>query len=226
MIVLSAYAGQVILCAVVSYLLGSLPTAYWVARAKGINIFEVGSGNMGGTNVARAVGGGWAVLTGLIDVAKGILAVWLARDAILPEEVGLATAVAATGAGVGHNWSLFATLLTASFSEGRLKLILRGGKGAATAFGAMMMIQPMASLTAAAIAVVIIAGTRYVSLGVLVGFGLANIWLTALIAAGRQPPILLLYVVALSLMLALGHRGNIRRLLAGTERRLGERVKG
>ena len=222
----SAYAGQVILCAVVSYLLGSLPTAYLVARGKGVNIFEVGSGNMGGTNVARAVGGGWALLTGLIDVAKGLLAVWLARDAILPEEMGLATAVAATGAGVGHNWSLFATLLTASFSEGRLKIVVRGGKGAATAFGAMMMIQPVASLAAAAVAAVIIGGTRYVSLGVLVGFGLANIWLTALIVDGRQAPILLLYVVALSLMLGLGHRGNIGRLLAGTERRLGERVKG
>ena len=226
MIVSSAYVGQVILCAVVSYLLGSLPTAYLVARAKGVNIFEVGSGNMGGTNVARAVGGGWALLTGLIDVAKGLLAVWLARDAILPEQVGLATAVAATGAGVGHNWSLFATLLTASFSEGRLKIVVRGGKGAATAFGAMMMIQPVASLAAAAVAAVIIGGTRYVSLGVLVGFGLANIWLTALIVDGRQAPILLLYVVALSLMLGLGHRGNIGRLLAGTERRLGERAKG
>lgn len=225
-IVSSAYVGQVILCAAVSYLLGSLPTAYLVARAKGVNIFEVGSGNMGGTNVARAVGGGWALLTGLIDVAKGIAAVWLARDAILPEEMGLATAVAATGAGVGHNWSLFATLLTASFSEGRLKIVVRGGKGAATAFGAMMMIQPVASLAAAAVAAIIIGGTRYVSLGVLVGFGLANIWLTALIVDGRQAPILLLYVVALSLMLGLGHRGNIGRLLAGTERRLGERAKG
>ena len=219
-------AAQVILCVVVSYLIGSFPTAYLVAKAKGVNIFEVGSGNMGGTNVARAVGGGWAVFTGLVDAGKGVLAVWLARDVILAQQVGMATAVAATGAVAGHNWSLFATLLTASFKGGRLKLIVRGGKGAATAFGAMMMIQPVQSLAAAGIAIAVIARTRYVSLGVLVGFAAANIWLTALVGADLQPPILLLYVTALSLMLTVRHRGNIARLLAGAERRLGERAEG
>ena len=219
-------AAQVILCIAASYLIGSFPTAYLVAKAKGVNIFEVGSGNMGGTNVARAVGGGWAVFTGVVDAGKGVLAVWLARDVILAQQVGLATAAAATAAVAGHNWSLFATLLTASFKGGRLKLVVRGGKGAATAFGAMMMIQPLQSLAAAGIAIAVIARTRYVSLGVLTGFAVANIWLTALVIAGSQPPILLLYAAALSLMLTARHRGNIARLLAGTERRLGERAEG
>lgn len=217
-------AAQVILCIVASYLIGSFPTAYLVAKAQNINIFEVGSGNMGGTNVARAVGNGWALLTGLIDAAKGIFAVWLARDVILAQQIGVATSVAATSVVVGHNWSLFATLLTASFKGGRLKLIIRGGKGAATAFGAMMMIQPFQSLIAAAIAIAIIARTRYVSLGVLTGFAVANIWLLLLVGTDFQPPIILLYVVALSLMLLLRFRGNMQRLLAGTERRLGERA--
>ena len=97
---------------------------------------------MGGTNVARAVGMGWAVFTGLVDVMKGIFAVWLARDLVLPGQIGVATSVSATCVVVGHNWSLFATLLTASIKEGKLRLIVRGGKGAATAFGAMLMIQP------------------------------------------------------------------------------------
>lgn len=215
---------QVILCIVTSYLIGSFPTAYLVAKAQNINIFEVGSGNMGGTNVARAVGNGWALLTGLIDAAKGIFAVWLARDVILTQQIGVATSIAATSVVVGHNWSLFATLLTASFKGGRLKLIIRGGKGAATAFGAMMMIQPFQSLIAAAIAIAIIARTRYVSLGVLTGFAVANIWLLLLVGADFQPPIILLYVVALSLLLLLRFRGNMQRLLAGTERRLGERA--
>ena len=214
----------VILCIVTSYLIGSFPTAYLVAKAQNINIFEVGSGNMGGTNVARAVGNGWALLTGLIDAAKGIFAVWLARDVILAQQIGVATSVAATSVVVGHNWSLFATLLTASFKGGRLKLIVRGGKGAATAFGTMMMIQPFQSLIAAAIAIAIIARTRYVSLGVLTGFAVANIWLILLVGTDFQPPIILLYVVALSLMLLLRFRGNMQRLLAGTERRLGERA--
>ena len=217
-------AAQVILCIVTSYLIGSFPTAYFVGKAKKVNIFEVGSGNMGGTNVARAVGKGWAIFTGLVDVSKGILAVWLARDFILPEQIGVATSISATSVVVGHNWSLFATVLTASIKEGKLRLIVRGGKGAATAFGAMMMIQPFQSLVAAAIAIAIVSRTRYVSLGVLIGFAVANLWLLLLVGTEFQKPILLLYAVALSVMLLLRHRSNVQRLLAGTERRLGEQV--
>ena len=215
---------QVIACIVACYLIGSFPTAYFVGKARNVNIFEVGSGNMGGTNVARAVGKGWAVFTGLVDVSKGVFAVWLARDVILPEQIGVATSVSATSVVVGHNWSLFATILTASIKEGKLRLIVRGGKGAATAFGAMMMIQPFQSLVAAAIGIAIISRTRYVSLGVLIGFAVANLWLILLVGTDFQKPILLLYAVALSVMLLLRHRSNVQRLLTGTERRLGEQV--
>ena len=215
---------QVILCIVASYLIGSFPTAYFVGKARNVNIFEVGSGSMGGTNVARAVGKGWAIFTGLVDVSKGVFAVWLARDIILAEQVGVATSISATSVVVGHNWSLFATVLTASIKEGKLRLIVRGGKGAATAFGAMMMIQPVQSLVAAAIGIAIISRTRYVSLGVLIGFAVANFWLILLVGTEFQKPILLLYAVALTVMLLLRHRGNVQRLLAGTERRLGEQV--
>ena len=215
---------QVILCIVASYLIGSFPTAYFVGKARNVNIFEVGSGSMGGTNVARAVGKGWAIFTGLVDVSKGVFAVWLARDIILAEQIGVATSISSTSVVVGHNWSLFATVLTASIKEGKLRLIVRGGKGAATAFGAMMMIQPLQSLVAAAIGIAIISRTRYVSLGVLIGFAVANFWLILLVGTEFQKPILLLYAVALTGMLLLRHRGNVQRLLAGTERRLGEQV--
>lgn len=216
----------VILCIVVSYLIGSFPTAFLVGKAKNVNIFEVGSGNMGGTNVARALGKGWAIFTGLVDIAKGIFAVWLARDVILPQHIGMATSIAATSVVVGHNWSLFATVLTASIKEGKLRLIVRGGKGAATAFGAMIMIQPLQILVAAIIGIVVVARTRYVSLGVLIGFAVANVWLVLLVGTEFQKPILLLYVVALTVMLLLRHRGNLQRLMAGTERRYGEQVSG
>jgi len=217
-------AAQLLFIIVMSYLIGSFPTAYCIGKLKNINIFEVGSGNMGGTNVARALGKGWALATIVVDVGKGAGAVLLARDVILPTQMDVATAVAATCAVAGHNWSLFATVFSASFQGGRLKLIVRGGKGAATAFGAMMMIQPFQSLVAAAIAIAIVLRTRYVSLAVLIGFGLANLWLLLLVGTELQPPILLLYALALSLMLVWRHRGNIQRLLAGTERRLGERA--
>ena len=217
-------AAQVLLIIISSYLIGSFPTAYFVGKAKNVNIFEVGSGNMGGTNVARAIGKGWAIFTGLIDVLKGVLAVLLARDLILPAQIGVATSVSATCVVVGHNWSLFATVLTASIKEGKLKLIVRGGKGAATAFGAMLMIQPFQILVAAAIAIAIVIRTRYVSLGVLIGFGIANLWLILLVGAEYQKPILLLYALTLTIMIPLRHRANVERLLAGTERRLGEPV--
>ncbi len=213
---------QVLLIIASSYLIGSFPTAYFVGKAKDVNIFEVGSGNMGGTNVARAVGKGWALFTGVVDVLKGVFAVWLARDLLLPAQIGVATSVAATSVVAGHNWSLFATLLTASIKEGKLKLIVRGGKGAATAFGAMLMIQPLQILVAAAIAIAIVVRTRYVSLGVLIGFGVANLWLILLVSAEYQKPILLLYAIALTVMIPLRHKANVERLLAGTERRLGE----
>ena len=215
---------QVILIIVSSYLIGSFPTAYVVGKVKNVNIFEVGSGNMGGTNVARAVGKGWAIFTGLIDVLKGVLAVLLARDLILPAQIGVATSVAATCVVVGHNWSLFATVLTASIKEGKLRLFVRGGKGAATAFGAMLMIQPFQILVAAVIAIAVIARTRYVSLGVLIGFAVANLWLILLVGAEFQRPILLLYAIALSVMIPLRHWSNMQRLISGTERRLGERA--
>jgi len=213
---------QVILVIVSSYLIGSFPTAYLVAKAQNVNIFEVGSGNMGGTNVARAVGKGWALFTILADAGKGIFAVWLARDVILTDQIGVATAVSATVVVIGHNWSLFATLLSMSYVEGRFKLVIRGGKGAATAFGTMLMIQPFQSLVAAGIAIFIISRTKYVSLGVLVGYLVAIIWLIVLVGTEFQETTILLYVVALSLMLLMRFRENIQRLLSGTERRLGD----
>lgn len=217
-------AAALLLIIVSSYLIGSFPTAYFVGKRRRVNIFESGSGNMGGTNVARVLGKGWALLTIAADVGKGGLAVLLARDLILPEQLGLATSLAATCVVIGHNWSLFATVLTASVADGKLKLSVRGGKGAATAFGAMLMIQPFQILVAGAIAIAVIARTRYVSLGVLIGFAVANIWLVLLVGSAFQPPILLLYALALSVMIPLRHWGNVQRLLAGTERRLGERA--
>ena len=172
-------AAQVILIILSSYLIGSFPTAYFVGKAKNVNIFEVGSGNMGGTNVARAVGKGWAIFTGLVDVLKGIFAVWLARDLILPEQIGVATSVSGTCVVVGHNWSLFATVLTASIKEGKLKLI--GARRQGRSDGIRRDVDdsaPSKSWFAAArrrrgdpLAL------AYVSLGVLIGFAVANLWL-------------------------------------------------
>ena len=116
-----------ILVLVLSYLLGALPTAFLVARLRGVNIFKVGSGNMGATNVARALGLGWGILTWFLDMSKGVVAILIARQ-IMTNTLAIATVIAGIACIIGHNWSIFVALLTGK---------LRGGKGASVAFASL-----------------------------------------------------------------------------------------
>lgn len=204
---------QILLIIVVSYLLGSFPTAYVVARLRNINIFEYGSGNMGATNVIRAMGLGWGLFVWFFDSAKAIIAILIAVQ-VLPDNRAMATVIAALCAIVGHNWSLFAAIITGT---------IRGGKGAATAFGTLLMIVPLHVIAAMlVVAGVIIAVTRYVSLGVLLMFVVATVWMLVLVTQAQIPWEYAFYSLALALLIIVRFRGNIQRLLAGTERRLGE----
>lgn len=206
---------HVIAVVVVSYLLGSIPTAYIIAKSRGVDIFQVGSGNMGATNVSRALGMRWGILVMLIDVFKGVVAIYLSRQ-ILADNKAAATTISALTAIVGHNWSLFATILTGT---------LRGGKGAATAFGTLLMIAPwhiIVVMLVLGIAIVII--TRYVSLGVLVGLFMGLGWMVVLNIQQQLDLWLFVYTLILGAMLLFRFRENIQRLLAGTERRLGDRT--
>jgi acyl phosphate:glycerol-3-phosphate acyltransferase len=209
------YLTAMLFIVIFSYLLGSIPTAYIVARLKNINIFEVGSGNMGATNVVRALGPRWGAGVLLFDVLKGVIAITLARY-LLPDSKGAATTVSAIVVVIGHNWSLFAALVTGT---------LRGGKGAATAFGTLLMIAPVQVIVGMTVlGGLVVARTRYVSLGVLLAFALATIWMTVLILQQKLEPDLMTYSWVLALMIMVRFRDNIQRLLAGTERRLGERT--
>ncbi|MAU13225.1 MAG: acyl-phosphate glycerol 3-phosphate acyltransferase [Anaerolineaceae bacterium] len=213
----------ILLIIVTSYLIGSLPTAYLIAKSRNINIFEVGSGNMGGTNVARALGTKWGVITVLLDVCKGIAAIVLAR-LLLPDEKWGATTISAIAVIIGHNWSLFATFLYHTAVKSK-HLTIRGGKGAATALGTMIMIaQPQIIIGMVAVFGVLIALTRYVSLGVLASFTLATIWVYALATQNQLPIEYATYSVLLGILLLWRFRENIQRLLTGQERRLGDRV--
>ncbi|MDQ7027981.1 MAG: glycerol-3-phosphate acyltransferase [Anaerolineae bacterium] len=209
-----------------SYLVGALPTAYLITRfVYKVNIFELGSGNMGGTNVARIMGIPWGIATVLIDICKGIMAVYLAQ-LMIPDSTLSASMLAAVAAIVGHNWSIFATLLYRYYQK-EFKII--GGKGAATAFGTMILLLPYV-----VIAILLITGiglavlTRYASLSVLVSFSTALTW-TAVWAirngsSDGTTSIYLLYVTSVAVLILWRFRENIQRLLAGTERRIGERV--
>ncbi len=202
------------LVVVISYLLGSFPTAYLIGRLRHVNIFEIGSGNMGATNVIRATGGiGYGLIVWFFDSTKGIIAMLIAAQ-IIPRDPIAASVLAAIIAIIGHNWSLFATLLTGT---------IRGGKGAATAFGTLLLIVPFHVIAAMLVlAGFIIALTRYVSLGVLTMFGLAIIWLLVLISQHVIAPDYLFYALGITALILIRFRENIQRIIAGTERRLGE----
>jgi len=186
---------SVMLVIAISYIIGSFPTAYLVARTRGVDIFKVGSGNMGATNVIRACGFRYGLIVWAWDVFKGILAILIARW-LIPENPTAASVLAAVAAVAGHNWSFLATVLTGS---------IRGGKGAATATGTFVLL------------------TRYVSLGVLISAAAAGAAIVLLVGLGQMEPVYSVYLLV-CYMIFLRHRNNIYNLLAGKERRLGDRI--
>lgn len=205
-----ALRGAAVLLA--AYLLGALPFSVWIARARGIDVRKVGSGNPGATNVLRSAGRGPGLLALAFDVAKGVVAVVLAHQ-LAPSAAWLGWA--ALAAVCGHVFSVF--------------LGFRGGKGVATAAGALGAVSPAALGVAAAVFVLTVALTRFVSLGSMlaaVTFPIALWFFTdgslADSAPWSDPRLgLVLSSSAIALLVAVRHRANVARLLAGTENRLG-----
>lgn len=191
-------------CVVIAYLLGTIPSGYLVARIRGVNIQQVGSGNIGATNVLRSVGLLPAILVVILDPLKGVLAV------LLPMLLGVdAWGVAASGLAVvlGNNYNVF--------------LKFRGGKGIATSIGVLIALSPAVGVVAVLAGVYTIALGRFVSLGSLVGIFVAPL---ILLLTGAAAPVLALGM-ALAALATWRHRENIVRLAAGSESRIGQRVK-
>jgi acyl phosphate:glycerol-3-phosphate acyltransferase len=204
-----------ILSTLIGYLLGAIPVAYLVARFKSVNIFEVGSGNMGTTNVIRAVGPRMGILVLLLDMLKGMAAIWIARR-LMSEAPDVATVIAAAAAIIGHNWSIFVRMVTGH---------LRGGKGAATALGTFLLIAPWYLIMVMLIGgVSVLIRTRYMSLAVLVMLAIASPALIVMSLVDTLPltPVYLIYTLSLTGLILYRFRENIKRLLAGNERRVGE----
>lgn len=201
-----------------SYAIGSFPTAYLVGRINGINIFEYGSGNMGATNVGRTLGTFWGMTVFMVDILKGILAVWVARQIAANEPFSTQTSVsliAAVAVVTGHNWSLIASLISGS---------IKGGKGAATTAGTWIILMPAMVVAIPLIFLAfIIVTTRYMSLAVMVSSAVGGIIILAMVLAGQLETVYLLWLL-MPIMVIGRHHENIKRLLAGNERRLGERV--
>lgn len=190
---------------VAAYLLGSISFSYfmvWLLRGRDIR--DVGSGNAGATNVLRTTGLAPALLVLLLDIAKGAVPVLIAVDLEANPITVAATALAAV---LGHVFPLY--------------LRFRGGKGVATALGALAALAPWPTAGGLAAVLLVVSWTRLVSLGSIVGVTLVPIlmffWEVEAWYAAAGAAIALLVIVR--------HSSNIRRLRAGTERRLGERVE-
>jgi glycerol-3-phosphate acyltransferase PlsY len=186
----------------IGYLAGSIPFAFLAGRVRGIDVRQIGSGNVGATNVLRTSGVAAAVCVMLLDIAKGAGAVrWVSALGT----GGSAPALAGLAAVVGHIYPVW--------------LRFRGGKGVATAAGAFSVLTPMAMLPAVLLFVITVWLTRFVSLGSLV----ATVALGPIAASLGAPPSVVLAAVLAAALIVFRHRSNIRRLRAGTERRVGER---
>ncbi len=186
-----------------AYLVGALPVGFLVARVFGVvDIRRHGSGSIGATNVLRSAGWLPALLTLGGDIVKGYAAV--AAAGALADDPG-ARAVAAVAAIVGNCWSVF--------------LRFRGGKGVATGLGALLNLVPWAVAPAVPVWLAVAVTTRYVSLGSILGA--ACVPLGALLLGYRPPAVLA--ALAAAVIIVARHHENIARLLAGTERRLGEK---
>jgi glycerol-3-phosphate acyltransferase PlsY len=191
---------------VVGYLLGSFPSGYVVGRLRGIDVRQWGSGRLGGTNVLRAAGPWAAILVVLGDVAKGVLAVFVARALVGSPSAEVLAGLAAI---LGHDFSI---LLTFS-----------GGRGVATTLGALGALSLPASLILALLALSVVIVSRYASLGSLTIATLMPFAMLYLVLFADKPARYLVYGLAASILIVVLHRGNIQRLLAGTERKIGQR---
>lgn len=187
----------------IGYLVGIVPTGYLVAKINGVDIRNVGSGNIGATNVLRAVGLGPAIFVAAMDPAKGALAT------LFPLALGLDPwVVALTG------------LATVVGNDFNVLLGFRGGKGVATSLGVFLVVNPLVTLVCTVLGIATIALGRYVSLGSLVGMLAGPLFLLA--RADFTAPELTL-AIALVALAFVRHAENVRRLADGSERRLGER---
>ena len=199
--------------AIGAYLLGSIPTGYLVARAKGIDIRSAGSGNIGATNVFRILGKPAGVFVLVFDGLKGFAACAWFSDLIIQVfgvptgaevDARLAAGIAAV---LGHNYPCW--------------LKFQGGKGVATSAGALAALVPWALLIILSIWIILSGLTRYVSVGsVAASFTLPfATWFTT------QSWTLTIFTGAMGALAIFKHKGNIQRLLNGTENRIGSPKK-
>ena len=202
---------------VLSYLVGSIPTSVWLGRlAKGIDLRRYGSGNAGFTNAYRVLGLRYALIVLVVDICKGVVPVlWLWKlphysGALSPQILPILAGLSAI---LGHIFPFLAGF--------------KGGKGVNTTLGVFLGLAPLPTLLALLIFLGLLYFTRYVSLS-----SLSAVLSLPLILAGKDlifglkiNPYLFIFSLIVFFIVLVTHRSNIRRLLAGEERKIGEKVK-
>ena len=189
-----------------AYFLGSIPWGYlFLQWSHGIDIRNHGSGKTGMSNVLRTGGRKVAALVLILDISKGILIVLLARDVLGTTAAEIVSGLLAL---IGHNWPIF--------------LKFRGGRGIATGLGGLSIMAPIAALCAAAAFIPVTLVSKYVSLGSIVGVLTACLTLVGLTLLGIYSADYSWYSLIAGSIIIWQHRDNIRRILDGTERKLGK----
>lgn len=207
-----------IILLIFAFLIGSVPTGPIIARLKGVDLRKVGSGNIGATNVLRALGKEAALITLLGDITKGALPVIIARhiigsadiqissfaglDSLITKPHILLEGLVGLSAILGHNYSVF--------------LRFKGGKGVATSLGVLLAISPHVALITVTIWMFTLARSGYSSLSALVSFGVLP--LTIYIADRTTEKIIIAAVIAA--LIYIRHIPNIKRIIKGTESRV------
>lgn len=192
-----------VISAIIGYLIGSINPSILISKIYKTDIRKHGSGNAGATNVLRTFGKGAAIAVTLIDISKGMLAILVTRllfgvDATLSYISGL-------GAILGHNFPLY--------------FGFHGGKGILTSFGILLVLDYRVALSAFAVEIIVIAATRYVSLGSV----LAALFLPVAALLWRLDTVQVIILLVMGLLAIFMHRSNIVRLVHGNERKLGEK---
>lgn len=192
---------------ITAYLLGNISTSYIVAkRLAGVDIRTQGSGNAGSTNVLRTLGKKAGALTFIGDVLKGLIAVLIARFIAYGVNLDDTTCayIAVVAVVLGHNYPVF--------------LGFKGGKGVATSLGSMLGMNPLVALLCLGFFIIIVAITKYVSLGSILGIGLSPV---IMMLNHNTKGVLVTLFLTISVVIT--HKENIKRLLNGTERKLGQK---
>jgi glycerol-3-phosphate acyltransferase PlsY len=205
-----------ILVALIGYFIGAIPVALIIGkRMAGIDISKRGSGNIGGTNVLRVIGLKAGAITVILDLAKAIVPVILARFIIGDGVLSIAgftidwrwgQVITALMVMVGHNWSIY--------------IKFRGGKGAAVYYGSWFAIWPVVGLFGGVILVITVLLSKYMSLGSILGSLSILCLFIIMTLTDASPPVYLIYSVLAAALIVYQHRSNISRLQAGTESRM------